>query len=229
MSSVRSVALLVAASLCGCVGVAPLNVDGPTVAQIVDEVQCEILDASRLHPRLKKENWAAAVDLSLQVDDNAGLTPTVSFISPLVTEGTSFAFGASATLRATRQHIYAESLDIPINAIKARRCPTQVETFGLTGTLGIVETVEMGLGSIGHDDVAKFKSDKAFGKTIQFVVTKNLNAVGPTWTLTRFVGPGGLAGAGGSTHINSSYRSLLVPRRKGAQPRLNLQYTEREI
>jgi hypothetical protein len=31
-----------------------------------------------------------------------------------------------------------------------------------------------------------------FGGSIQFVVTKNINTVGPTWSLTHFKGPGGL-------------------------------------
>jgi hypothetical protein len=33
-----------------------------------------------------------------------------------------------------------------------------------------------------------------FGGTIQFVVTKNISAVGPMWTLEHFSGPGGLLG-----------------------------------
>jgi hypothetical protein len=180
----------------GCVGVPPLNVGGPPgVAQIVDQVQCELLDAARKYKRLKSENWAAAVDLTLQVDDNIGLTPTLSFIRPLADAGTNFAFGASGTLKGARQRIYAESLDIPINAIRPRSCPLATETFDLTGTLGIVEAVDLGIGSVGSDDVAQFKKDKAFGQTIQFVVTKNVSGVGPTWTLEHFTGPGGLLGA----------------------------------
>lgn len=34
----------------------------------------------------------------------------------------------------------------------------------------------------------------AFGGYVNFVITKNLNSVGPTWTLTHFKGPGSLAG-----------------------------------
>lgn len=194
--TIRLIALSLTISVGGCAGVPPLNVGGPPgVAQIVDEIQCELLAAADKYKRLKSENWAAAVDLSLQVDDNIGLTPTVSFIHPLVTAGTNSTFGASGTLKGARQRIYAESLDIPINAIKPRSCLPQSDTFDLTGTLGIVEAVDLGIGSVGPDDVAQFKKDKAFGQTIQFVVTKNISGVGPTWTLEHFTGPGGLLGA----------------------------------
>jgi len=37
-------------------------------------------------------------------------------------------------------------------------------------------------------------STTQFGGSIQFLVTKNLTAVGPTWSLVHFKGPGGLAG-----------------------------------
>ena len=38
-------------------------------------------------------------------------------------------------------------------------------------------------------------AEKVFGGSIQFLVTKNVNAVGPTWTLVHFKGPGGLLSA----------------------------------
>ena len=37
-------------------------------------------------------------------------------------------------------------------------------------------------------------TDGSFGGYVQFVVTKNVNMVGPTWTLKQFNGPGSLAG-----------------------------------
>ncbi len=36
-------------------------------------------------------------------------------------------------------------------------------------------------------------TDGAFGGYVNFTVTKNLNAVGPLWTLTHFKGPGNFA------------------------------------
>jgi hypothetical protein len=179
--------------LTGCVGIPTLAVPGPVaVSRIVDEVQCEVQAAAEKYPRLRTERWAAAVSLTLQVDDNVGLTPTLSFIDP----STSFTFGASAALKGARQRIYTESLDLDVRSLKRRNCVPLPDAFDLSGTLGIVEAVDLGLGSLeGGEDQAKFDKDKAFGQTIQFVVTKNVSAVGPAWTLTRFTGPGGLFGA----------------------------------
>jgi hypothetical protein len=131
------------------------------------------------------------LSLTLQVDDNVGLTPTLSFFDP----SASFTFGASGTLRGARQRIYSESLDLDVASLKRRNCAQLPAAFDLSGSLGIVDAVDLGLGSIGNDDQAKFAKDKAFGQTIQFAVTKNVSGVGPTWTLTHFVGPGGLFGA----------------------------------
>ena len=181
--------------LAACAGVPAFDVAGPpTITQIVDKIECEISAAADKHPRLRRENWAATVDLTLQVDDSVGLTPTVSFIHPFAAAGTSFTFGASAALKGARQRIYSESLDLPINAMKSRSCPKGQDGFDLTGDLGIIETVDLGIGSVDPSDPAQFKKDKAFGQTIQFVVTKNVSGVGPTWTLVHFTGPGGLFG-----------------------------------
>ena len=48
-------------------------------------------------------------------------------------------------------------------------------------------------------------SDKIFGGTIQFLVTKNVNAVGPTWSLVHFKGPGGF---GGLSQVNTDKITL---------------------
>jgi hypothetical protein len=177
----------------GCVGIPQLAIPGPiAVSQIVDQVQCEVQAAADKYPRLKTERWAASVNLTLQVDDNVGLSPTLSFIDPTA----SFTFGASGTLKGARQRIYTESLDLDVRSLTKRNCVQRPDTFDLSGNLGIVDAVDLGLGSLEEsDDQAKFDKDKAFGQTIQFAVTKNVSGFGPTWTLTRFTGPGGFFGA----------------------------------
>jgi hypothetical protein len=179
--------------LTGCVGIPQLAIPGPiAVSRIVDEVQCEVQAAADKYPRLRTERWAAAVNLTLQVDDGAGLTPTLSFIDPTA----SFTFGASAALKGARQRIYTESLDLDVRSLKRRNCVRLPDAFDLSGNLGIVEAVDLGLGSLEEsEDQAKFDKDKAFGQTIQFVVTKNVSGVGPNWILAHFTGPGGLFGA----------------------------------
>jgi hypothetical protein len=179
----------------GCAGIPALDVDGPpTVDAIVDEIHCEVSEAARRYPRLKSENWVASIDLSLQVDDSAQLTPTVSFIDPLAAAGTSFTFGASGELKGSRKRIYEELLDLPIHNLKPSSCLAQGNSYNFTGDLGIVDAVDIGLRSVEPEDAARYQKDKAFGQTIEFVITKNVSGVGPTWTLVRFTGPGGLFG-----------------------------------
>jgi len=182
----------------GCAGVPKFDIEGaPTIKRIVDQVECELAAARRDVPRLRdrKENWRAVVDLSLIVEDSVGLTPTISVIDPL-RAGESFTFGASAALKGARKRIYAEHLEIPILDIVADPCDNPTAKFDLTGDLGIVETVSLGLRQPDPGDAGVFvRAKEAFGETVQFMVTRNVSGVGPTWRLIRFTGPGGLFGA----------------------------------
>jgi hypothetical protein len=189
------ISIAVATALGGCSNIPPLGIEGPpTIRQIVDEIECEVAEAADKYPRLRREDWAVAVDLTLQVEETAGLTPTVSFIQPFATAGTSFAFGASAALKGERKRIYEELLDLKINQIRNPRCLARTGYFDLTGNLGIVEAADLGLGS-ANLPLPQFHHDKAFGQTIHFELTRNVSGVGPTWTLTHFTGPGGFFGA----------------------------------
>ncbi len=127
-------------------------------------------EAARKFKRLRgPEQWKALADLSLNVEDNVGLTPTVSFIDPLPAPpaGESFTFGASAALRGQRQRIYAEKFEIVVAPTAARRCDEAPDKwFDLTGNLGIVEVAKLGLELMGADDTAQFTTKDAFGTTI---------------------------------------------------------------
>lgn len=178
----------------GCTGVPVLDIDSPlTVSEIIDRIQCESWNASRKHKTLKK--WGGAADLYLQVDDSAGLTPTLTFIRPLAEAGTQFAFGTSAAVRRTRQRVYNEKVQFNIGTLNASYCNRAPGGYDLAGDLGIEDTLNIAMLSLDKDDQAAFAGKEAVGQTIQFIVTKNISGIGPTWTLTRFVGPGGLFGA----------------------------------
>jgi hypothetical protein len=69
----------------------------------------------------------------------------------------------------------------------------------LAGDLGLTETADIALKSANQFDpsasfTAASTAEGSFGATIQFSVVRNLNTVGPTWTLVHFTGPGGFAG-----------------------------------
>jgi hypothetical protein len=90
-----------------------------TIDQIVDRIECEVYWARHNNPALQRSPWTVSASLSLTVNDGAGLTPTVSFITPLKTAGTSYKFSASAELSRTRERIFQET--IIFNVAKARR------------------------------------------------------------------------------------------------------------
>ena len=189
--------LLAAAAfgLSGCTGVLALDIAGPiTVADIIDRIQCEASLAVQNNPRYRKEHWGGAADLYLTVDDNAGFTPSLTYIEPLATAGTQWTLGASGTVRRSRQRVYNESIVFAMDKVNGSTCDKPHQAYDLAGDLGIVETLEIAAHSFDNKDEVKFAEKEAVGQTIQFVLTRNI-AGGPTWTLTHFVGAGPIAGA----------------------------------
>jgi hypothetical protein len=188
----------------------------PTVKSIVQRIQCEIRDMVRddtddpaafFAPFLLNQDFDVLVSMSIEVNNAGGLTPSLSYmtaLSPL----TSFTFSGNGTLSESRDHTFTENVQFSAREIYldwytwklAKQAGVDTKAAGLTphdcppadtnlsGTLGISDFVAMAAQSEGLDT----SSDKVFGGTIQFLVTKNVNALGPTWTLVHFKGPGGL-------------------------------------
>ncbi|HZP32686.1 MAG TPA: hypothetical protein VFB23_04910 [Candidatus Acidoferrales bacterium] len=207
-SAAKCCALFAFISVTGCSGVPPYdlpeNPKGISVHHIVNRIKCEILEAENDHPNLSTDRWVAVASLTLQVDDQGSLTPNVSFIHPLATAGTSFVFNVGANVTGDRERIYTENITIDIrelkSGVKRKRqnvCEPRYDS-PLTGDLGIRETVDMAFRSLKEGGPVDFRhsdSSSPFGQTVQFVLTRSLNGVGPNWTLVHFKGPGGsLAG-----------------------------------
>ena len=208
-------AILLTSSLLGACGVprydVPYNPTNglPTVTTIIQRIQCELreLVVSPTYGRLLlNQDFDILVALSVEVNDSGGLTPSLAYLNPPA----SFTFSASATLSGSRDHTFTENLQFSARQIytdwysyqlavqaglnteelglTAYECP-QADT-NLAGQLGIVDFVAMA----SRSDNLNTSSDKVFGGTISFIVTKNVNAAGPTWSLVHFKGPGGLIG-----------------------------------
>lgn len=64
----RTVASIgIVGTLAACAGIPKLDIAGPiAVSKIVDEVECEVSAAVQKYPRLRTENWAVSVNLTLQ-------------------------------------------------------------------------------------------------------------------------------------------------------------------
>jgi hypothetical protein len=203
----------VSGSMCGGCAVpnydVPYSTTGqPTVHTIVARVQCELRDMVRNdHPDdpitwhrdfLLNHDYEIEAALSVEVNNTGGLAPVMSYMNPL-TAATSFAFGGTGTLSESRDHTFTENLQFSIRDIyndwrtgaDPHECP--LSDTELAGTLGISDFVAMAAGSADLDESVNLTSKGVFGGTMQFLVTKSLSALGPTWTLIHFKGPAGLA------------------------------------
>ncbi|WP_426436020.1 hypothetical protein [Bradyrhizobium genosp. P] len=212
------------------------NVGHPTVKTIVERIECELKDlvrsdiADRSAPSkiyggfLLNQDFDVLISMSIDVTNSGGLTPTLSYMNP----PTSFTFSGSGTLSESRDHTFTENLQFSVRQIyidwysyqlpaKAGLDPTSLgltahecpeANTNLAGTLGIVDFVAMAARSDGLD-LQKSSDDGVFGGTIQFIVTKSLSAVGPTWALVNFNGPGGL---GGLSQVNTDKITLAFAR-----------------
>jgi hypothetical protein len=142
----------------------------------------------------------AVAELTLQVDEQTTLTP--SFTHTAVSNAFSRIFNWGLKLDTTANRTYNETVvflfnpDDP-NRVKPCEKNSDLARHSITSDLGLPEVLERGLqpgtahGRLAPDpriDAAKAKT--AFGQTVNFVVTMNMNGVGPTWSITYFKGPG---------------------------------------
>lgn len=202
-------AILAVIALSGCATVVPQydipndqNSGLPTVRSIDDEVTCELdamLDDPNFRTYLLAGDMVAALQLNLTVNDTGSLAPSFTYTNGL------FAFGGGVGLSRSREQNYTETLYFSMKQLDSDNqsykkagnkigCPHNVDT-NLAGDLGLRETVALAIQSTNLKTTQELSGTSGeFGGYVNFVVTKNINAVGPTWTLTHFKGPGGLLG-----------------------------------
>jgi hypothetical protein len=183
-------------------------------SDVVALIRCELQQEYSLNRQSAKvlDTYLVTAALSLRVDDNEGLNPSLSFIDPYRISGTSLAFGINGQLGGTRQRIFTENVAFKMTEIKSPACEPAPEKNGfrigdktLYGTLGIAQIIDMGL-SVEKIPGVSFPAASAasaapnhptFGSTVQFTLTRGVGA-GPTWTFAGFKGPSGTTGGGGN-------------------------------
>jgi hypothetical protein len=178
----------------------------PNAETIVYRIQCEMRDMVRddggsddvtaFHRKfLLDGDYDVEITLSLEVNDTGGLAPSLSYISPL-TAATSYMFSVTGTLSESRDHTFTENIQLSFRSIYAdwkthanpHNCPTA--DTNLSGTLGLKDFVAIAALTPNLDSSQTLSGKGVFGGTEQFLVTKNLSAIGPAWSLVRFKGPG---------------------------------------
>ncbi|CAN7199068.1 hypothetical protein LJR231_000499 [Phyllobacterium sp. LjRoot231] len=195
----RALAVSIAGFVAGC-GIPsfdiPIQQGAPTVTTIVQRVTCELVDMVRDDGGYENRttvltgDYQVTVQLSLDVTDSGELSPNLNFPST-----DTFAFNAGLKLSRSRDQNFTQNLLFSMQDLHDRwktnkqfgRCPTA--NTNLAGDLGIKNTVSLALTAPFRDPASK---DGEFGGSVNFVVTRNVNAVGPTWTLKHFEGPGNL-------------------------------------
>lgn len=225
----RILCVIFAYALASCSSMPPFDVppskEGrPTVADVVQKIECEVAEArdensspdfvAYLNNKLNLADfskWAASVTVSLTVNDTEGLNPnsglTLTYLEPLSVAGTSFAFGGAVQLYQQRQRIFTQTYTLDLAAISPKACKRfdgKLPRINLAGDLGLKDQIYMGLHAFRRDAGSDYSTGgnnpgsggvpDSFGATASFDVYKGLTNVGPTWTLVHFMGPVGGAG-----------------------------------
>jgi hypothetical protein len=164
---------------------------------IMDRLQCEIYQAAQEHVLLRDGHWGAFATLTFTVDGAAGLSPSLSYVNALA-GATSFVLSGGAVLNRTKKRVFNESVQIDdISQLVPDVCvEDKSENGDLAGNLGVNEIVDLALRSFAAGGPVAFRpKPDSFSELVQFQLIRNINAVGPIWTLSTFRGPGGLIGA----------------------------------
>ncbi len=164
------VGVLCACALSGCASVVPFIIPqdehgGPTVANVVAKIECEIAEArddpensnpqfiATLHSLGLADfsQWAASATVSLTVSDTEGLSPnaglSLTYIEPFKLAGQSFTFGGNALLYQQRQRVFTQTYTIKIGNIPHETCADlrAWNAFNLEGDLGLKDQIYIGL------------------------------------------------------------------------------------
>jgi hypothetical protein len=153
----------------GCVTVPSLEGNRIAISDVVERVKCDLADAlpdPYKYPWMA--GWVAKVDLTLIVNEQAGLTPTVSFIDlrpNAIVPGVgniaqNFIFGAAAGATTTAARTDSLSFSLSLVELRYKRDQERCKLYaglGLEGELGLkewivsaLEPVDRGVLTVGY-------------------------------------------------------------------------------
>jgi len=182
----------------------PKNKHGPTAYNVVARVTCELVeliedhanpeDDYRYKPQLLAGNYKVAATMTLDVADNGELAPALTYTATKM-----FGLDAGFKLSKTRTNEFSKDLLFSMRDLHTQwkynhhiaDCPEH-NTL-LAGDLGIRTLVDLGFSTPNGDTSTEHP---AFGGYVSFAVVQNVNAFGPTWSLTHFKESKGFAELG---------------------------------
>ena len=201
----------------------PYTKNGPTVNSVVRRIECEMREmvvkddnnpASFNSPFLLTNDYVAAIALSLDVTNTGGVAPSLSYLNPVA----SFGLSGTGTFSEARNANFTENIQLSFRKIHDRwehdhipfECPSA--DTNLAGDLGIKDFVALAAQTSHLNQGSGSDSPEVFGGTVQFLVTKQVDSFGPTWTLVHFVGPGSV----NLSQVNTDKITLSFARGKDA-------------
>jgi hypothetical protein len=170
--------------------------------------------ASFNSPFLLTNDYVVAIALSLDVTNTGDLAPSLAYHNPLA----SFAFSGTGTLSEARNANFTENIQLSFRKIYDEwrlnnipfECPST--DTNLAGDLGIKDFVALAAQTSHLNQGSGSSSPEVFGGTVQFLATKQISSLGPTWTLVHFVGPGSV----NLSQVNTDKITLAFARGKNA-------------
>ena len=176
------------------------------------------------------------VTLELEVNDTGALAPTVAFMQP-ITSLISFSLGGSAAVNELRDHLFTDNFQLSMrqlyldnqNAAAARNapgpettgCPRATATWGERSACATIWKQPGHPRLRGHGPANRSPASNGFRPRLDrfgnrgiwrrhyLYCYQNVSGVGPTWTTTRWNGPGGLLGL---SRVNTDKLTLAFAR-----------------
>ena len=215
----------------------------PKVADLVTHIQCEILRVKQQDgfAKLDTQRYVAFAQLTVDVTNLEGTAPSLNFIHPYLAAMSNLTYSIGGQFTGTQHRNMTQAFSIDLHATPdTSRCPNpNKEGSRLAGDLGLEAIIRDGL---ENSEDAKFvfkppggisagvnqTTVPVFGSTVDFTIVYGLSNVGPTWTLTRFKGPGGGSGGAGASGGGTASGSAGMSGGGGSQGLLTLTRTNKD-
>lgn len=171
--------------------------------ELVHHLECTLVRivAAKHIDSLSKHRYVVDASMSIEVSQTQGFAPSLSFIHPFSTEGTSRSLGLSGKYEGTQHKNITKNFTLLIGpeeaASHAANCPTDPgDGNGLNGDLGLEDAIAMAIGSNFIFSIPEALKDHIdgdgvepnFSISVDFQIAKGAGA-SPNWTLVHRVGP----------------------------------------
>ena len=194
----------------------------PPVGAVIRHIECEIAEAMNKVDdddvkKFLKYDWVVYATLTIDEQQNEGLTPNLSFIHPLSAASTNFTAVANGEVTGQQHRNFSQSFALDLdpgsvaNTLQSGCKGNAEDKSGISGDLGIRQIIvegarhrdagdyqfpivgdESNLTQQQKDAIGSITGElrPTFASTIDFTLVYGITGLGPTWSITHFAGPG---------------------------------------